>query len=215
MRLTIQEIDIQLLADKMVFLPAHQLLLIADAHFTKEAHFRKHGIAIPAGVIHRDLARIDAAKQHMQAKRIVFLGDMFHSAHNAGMEIFLDWRKHQQVSIELIYGNHDILDRQWYTDANILCHAEQLTLGHLVLSHDTCKVEDGQFNMHGHIHPVVRLYGKAKQSLRLPCFWISGNRMVLPAFGSFTGGFAINPKTHDQIFAIADQELIAIHDGTM
>lgn len=212
MRIDIHRTEMYLLVDKMVYVPSDQLLIIADAHFTKETHFRKNGIAIPPGVIHRDLHRIDTAIQQTGAKRIIFLGDMFHSEHNTGMDIFLIWRKNQKVAMELITGNHDILDVNWYQDAGILCYAESLQLHALVLSHDAIEVGDQQFNMHGHIHPVVRLTGKAKQSLRLPCFWISSNKMVLPAFGSFTGGYAIQPKSKDQVFAVADHQLIAIHD---
>lgn len=215
MRIIIGQTELQLLVDKMICIPAHQMLIIADAHFTKETHFRKNGIAIPTGVIQRDLQRIDRALKQTGAQRIVFLGDMFHSELNRGMEQFHTWRNSVDAQVELISGNHDILDSQWYRSADIICHAEQLQVDQLVLSHDALPVEAEQFNIHGHIHPVVRLSGKAKQSLRLPCYWISGNKMVLPAFGSFTGGYAITPKLKDQVYAVADNQLIAIHETVL
>lgn len=214
MQIELAQHKILLLPDKMVFLPDASTLVIADAHFTKDTHFRKHGIAIPSGLIQRDLTRLDQAIAHCGASRLLFLGDMFHSEENKSMEHFRQWRAQQSVEVELVIGNHDILDADWYTHAGVQCHATDVRIGDILFSHDRVEVEEGDYNVHGHIHPVIRLYGKAKQSLRLPCFWFGLQHAVLPAFGSFTGGFAIQPEAPDRVYAVAGNEIIPVQ-GTM
>ena len=39
----------------------------------------------------------------------------------------------------------------------------------------------------GHWHPAAVVHGRARDRLRLPCFCLSAQQLVLPAFGEFTG----------------------------
>jgi metallophosphoesterase superfamily enzyme len=57
------------------------------------------------------------------------------------------------------------------------------------------------------VHPVYRLRGKGRQSLRLPCFQIGSRISLLPAFGAFTGGFAVEHSVDQQIFVIGDEDV--------
>lgn len=206
------ETRFQLDADKYIFLPAEHTLIIADPHFTKETHFRKHGIAIPPGLMQRDLKRVELAVAKYAAQRIIFLGDMFHSESNEAMNAFLQWRSKQTVAMDLVVGNHDILEKTWYSEADIRCFADVLHINELVLSHDRIEVGEEQYNLHGHIHPVAILSGKAKQSMRLPCFWFGKQHGVLPSFGTFTGGHAIAPAKNDKVFVIAEGKVIPLHN---
>ena len=62
----------------------------------------------------------------------------------------------------------------------------------------------------GHLHPCVRLYGAANDSVRLPCFWQRDDLLTLPAFGEFTGGSPIAREAGDRVLAVADDRLIEI-----
>ena len=52
----------------------------------------------------------------------------------------------------------------------------------------------------GHIHPVFQLQGRGRQRLRLPCFHVTDDITVLPAFGEFTGGHAVELTSTSRIF---------------
>jgi uncharacterized protein len=67
------------------------------------------------------------------------------------------------------------------------------------------------YNLCGHLHPSVQIHGKAKQSFRVDCFYFGKNQGILPAFGNFTGRskMSVN-KNEDKIFAIAENEIIAL-----
>lgn len=196
---------------KCLFWPEHQLLLIADAHFAKETHFRKHGIAVPHGILQYDLLRIEKLMQQFQPKEIIFLGDMFHSEENDGLNEFINWRKKHSIKMTLIVGNHDILSTEWYVFAKINCIPNMMQINNIILSHDKLpEIANGNFNFFGHLHPAVRLSGVAKQSLRLSCFWLGENFMVMPAFGRFTGAKSIRPKKEDTIYAIGEGEIFKL-----
>jgi metallophosphoesterase superfamily enzyme len=59
----------------------------------------------------------------------------------------------------------------------------------------------------GHIHPCVRLSGKARNSMTLPCFWFAEKFGVLPAFGDFTGTYRVVPKKGDQVYVCAGKTI--------
>ena len=163
---------------KALFWLEQKMLIIADAHFSKETHFRKNGVAIPAGILQNDLRRMETMIDTFDPDQILFLGDMFHS---------------------------DILINEWYTHAKIDCIKSFLQIENIILSHDKMIMKDeNTFNLYGHIHPGILLRGKAKQSLRLPCFWFSKNYGALPAFGRFTGSVSVRPNKEDQVFVIGD-----------
>jgi metallophosphoesterase superfamily enzyme len=45
-------------------------------------------------------------------------------------------------------------------------------------------------------------------ALRLPCFVVGRERMILPSFGAFTGGHAIRPQAGDRIYVSSGE---AVH----
>lgn len=197
--------------EKVIFWHEMQWLIIADAHFSKETHFRKHGIAIPPNIIQQDMQRVELLIGQYQPKKVVFLGDMFHSDNNPGMDAFAAWRGKQQVEMDLVVGNHDILDRSWYGTNDVQLHPVSLVAENIMLAHDALpEVADDLYLLHGHIHPCIRLTGKAKQVMRLPCYWFAERKGVLPSFGTFTGGHTVLPAKTDMVFAIAGNEVIAI-----
>jgi metallophosphoesterase superfamily enzyme len=65
----------------------------------------------------------------------------------------------------------------------------------------------------GHLHPGIKIQGKGRQRIILPCFVKYTNQLVLPAFGTFTGLHLITSKT-PKIIAIAENELIQVRQAT-
>jgi metallophosphoesterase superfamily enzyme len=63
----------------------------------------------------------------------------------------------------------------------------------------------------GHVHPVYRLFGKGRQSLRLACFRLGERISLLPAFGAFTGGYPVEKDEQCRIFVTGDNEIWPIN----
>ncbi len=194
-----------ILVERCLYWSSQQMLIISDVHLGKSDHFRKAGIAFSQGVELGDLEKIEKLIIEYQPQTVIFLGDLFHSQHNIQWDIFAQWIKKFTTQFILIEGNHDLLTPNMYKQVNITC-IEELTIQNICFTHEP--IENGnRFNICGHIHPGIRLVGKANQSVRLPCFWIKKNQIVLPAFGSLTGLYIVEPRKDELVFGIAKTTL--------
>jgi len=188
-------------------------LIASDLHLGKSGHFRKNGIAVPQEVMKQDLMRLFDLLQHFGPKRLLVVGDLFHSHANKELDWFLRWRNDLPLlEILLIQGNHDILKSDWYQAAGIevVEHWSQRSIG---FAHEPpSKAEP--ISCHplvcGHIHPGISISGPGRQHLRMPCFYFGNMQCILPAFGLFTGTHPIKPRRTDVVFAIADKQLIRL-----
>ena len=192
----------------VIFWEEQNMLLIADVHLGKVSHFRKFGSAVPAKAIHKNFSELTKVVKHFDPEIICFLGDLFHSSLNAEWPLFEDWVLQTQRKIVLIAGNHDIISPLKYEALGIQIHSEWV-LNNFLLTHHP-EEREGFFNFSGHIHPGIRLSGFGGRSLKLSCFFKTENQLILPAFGTFTGNFYLDPKPGDQVFAITKNEVILV-----
>lgn len=194
---------------------------MSDLHFGKTGHFRKEGIAVPQRVYREDLFRLLCQIQYFRPRRLLVVGDLFHSRENKELALFLKWREDlPDLDIHLIQGNHDILHDSWYEKAGIGLSKDALSVGPFSFVHDIADVgvsapvrgigpgegvmsgDKGAYYFSGHIHPGIRIRGMGKQQLQFPCFYFGGEYAVLPAFGRWTGTVSIDPAPEDNVFAI-------------
>ncbi|WP_296701505.1 ligase-associated DNA damage response endonuclease PdeM [Algoriphagus sp.] len=207
-----QEISLHLLKEKAVWIPELSSIFIADLHFGKAAHFRKSGIPIPEPIHWEDLTILTFLINTYKPQNVYFLGDLFHSDLNDQWETLNHFlRKFLNVNFHLVLGNHDILSPLEYDLSTFNVFKEPLELKNLVLSHEPLhEIVKDKINLCGHIHPGIRLVGKARQSIRLSCFYYKPNQLILPAFGSFTGLALVKPGLKDQVFGITNEKVIPI-----
>ena len=202
---------IKLLSEKALFFKKSKSLVIADLHFGKINHFRRSGIPVPAKGNKSNSERLIDLLNQTKPERTIFLGDLFHSHYNEEWEVLGQILKHfSQCSFELVLGNHDILSNLQYNRNNIDV-VKKLEEGSIVLTHEPLKrIKNGSYNLSGHLHPGVRLSGKGRQSMTLPCFYFGEKMGLLPAFGSFTGFKRIVPKKNDRIFVVTDKKIVEV-----
>ena len=197
-------------SDKYLYFVNYNVLVISDLHLGKMDHFRKNGVAVPPGLDQNDNEKLAELLHAIQPDVCVFLGDLFHSDYNDAWELFSNTLKaFSNIRFVLTVGNHDILRKDFYTNAAIQL-VDKLIIGSIVLSHEAVLVDPGQYNIHGHIHPGVALRGKGRQHLKLPCFYFGNIRGVMPAFGKFTGLARMKKMDGDRIFAITSKALIEV-----
>ncbi|SFB80104.1 putative phosphoesterase [Zunongwangia mangrovi] len=208
MKITIQNNHFQLACSGVSYWEEQKALLVADVHLGKISHFRKYGSAVPQSAIQTNFDRLDVAVTEFQPQKIIFLGDLFHSALNAEWNLFENWLQKQQAEIILIAGNHDIISPIHYEELGVKIYQE-LQIENFRLTHHP-EEKETDFNICGHIHPGYRLVGLAKQNLKLKCFFRSKNQLILPAFGEFTGAFLMKPEEEDQVFVCAQSEVIRV-----
>jgi len=187
-------------------------LLVADAHIGKAVSFRRLGVPVPRGTTTQTLQRLSEAIELSGVRRVVFLGDLLHSAHAhapATLQALAQWRnRHAAVELLLVRGNHDDRAGDPPAELGIVVVDEPLSLGGLALCHHP-RPQPGAYVLAGHLHPCAMLGGRAHQRLRLPCFHFGARVGVLPAFGAFTGMHAVKPQPGDRVFLVADGAVVA------
>lgn len=202
---TIAGENLLLLPEKAIFWKKERALILSDLHLGKAGHFRKHGIPISGKIHKKDLEILNRLIESHQPSAIYLLGDLFHSFENNEWSDFLTFLDvHESIDFTLVEGNHDILKN--YPEA--LTCVDLLEIGPFSFSHE--KIDSPLYNLSGHIHPGVRVRGKGRQQITMPCFYFSSHFGVLPAFGQFTG--VANLKVHptDRVYGVAERRVIEL-----
>lgn len=185
---------------RSIFWPVEKMLIFSDLHLGKSAHFRRHGIAVPDGVMQKDLAMIRKLVAHYQPEVLVVVGDVFHAGVNSETlkfaELTQGWWPRRTV---LVKGNHDRFAHD-LTLSGAFQWTEKLSLHGITLMHQPD--EGSGLCISGHIHPGVVLQARNYQKIKLPCFLVSGKQLILPAFSGFTGLDTDFVKSHHNLFSV-------------
>ena len=197
-----------LYAEKAMYWESRKILFVADLHLGKAAHFRKQGIPVPCQVAANNFKMLDLIIKKSNCNKLVFLGDLFHSAHNQECQSFIEWRNlHAHIDMSLVIGNHDILENNFYEAARLTL-VDYLCINPFIFTHKPIENEyTDYYNIAGHVHPGVRLHGKARQSVSLACFYFGKGYALMPSFGSFTGTKIISVCKEDMIYVITNNEV--------
>ncbi|MEO8488016.1 MAG: ligase-associated DNA damage response endonuclease PdeM [Betaproteobacteria bacterium] len=202
-----------LFADRALYWTRVRTLFVADVHLGKAAAFRAGGVPVPRGSTANDLARLSALIASSGAATIVVLGDFLHA--KAGVVPALDvafraWRAtHPSLAITLVRGNHDANSGDPPEGWGVDVVAEPYALAPFLACHVPSSPRTG-YALCGHVHPGIRVSGRADESVRLPCFVLGRRRAILPAFGRMTGLAIVSPDADESIVAIAGNELFRL-----
>lgn len=176
-----------------LYWPARRALLVADLHFEKASWYAAGGQMLPpydSMATLADLGRIVAA---LAPAEIWCLGDSFHDSAGVGR---LPGAASEalraltgQVHWTWITGNHD---SALVGDCGGSVMAEAVVDG-IVLRHEADPAEHRP-ELSGHFHPKLRVRLRGRHVSRR-CFVASDRKIILPAFGSLTGGLdAAHPE---------------------
>ena len=185
--ITIKNEELILTNQRVIYWENQDALILSDLHIGKTAHFRRHGIPMPDDILQKDLKRLKLLVLHFKVKKLFIVGDLFHAETNTDMITFKTWLiQFKDLKLILIKGNHDNQPKQLMNDLSIEV-LEELLLFPFTLVHENLASHSNLFTISGHTHPGVLIKGKGKQKIRLPCYQISTNQIILPAFSLFTG----------------------------
>ena len=167
---------------RSIFWDKEKSLILSDLHLGKTAHFRKNGIALPNGVIEKDLENLQKLIEHYEPEKMIIVGDLFHAELNSEIEIFRKWFDNfNKIKWLLVKGNHDRFSKKFGIEEAQIYETENFIFSHESLD----SIQKQQIG--GHIHPGVSLMAQNRQKLKFPCFLVSENQIILPAFSQFTG----------------------------
>jgi DNA ligase-associated metallophosphoesterase len=173
-------------ADGALFWPAQQALLVADLHLEKASWFARLGQFLPPYDSHATLSALALEVERTGATRLYCLGDSFHDA--------LGCERLPASARELLTALTSKLDWTWIVgnhDPGFADHCggtlvEEAEVGGIILRHEAVR-DDPRPEISGHFHPKLRVHLKGR-SVSRRCFVVALTKMILPAFGSLTGG---------------------------
>ena len=193
---------------KAIYWEDNSSLILSDVHVGKLNHFQKNGIPIPSDGSMENLINIKNLIHEYDPNHVYILGDLFHSSYNKEWDDWIIYFSKSNVKFTLILGNHDQYDSKKLWDSNITL-VNKLIIDPFLFTHYPEKEFD-QFNICGHVHPAVKLRGLGRQYMKLNCFYITDNQLILPAFGTFTGSHMLKPNKTDHIICMTSDGLFEL-----
>ena len=193
-----------------LFWPARSALLVADLHLEKASWYARGGQMLPPYDSIATLTALTSLQAATQAREIWCLGDSFHD--KAGCERLSPEARARLIALTgatrwtWITGNHDA----GMTDH---CGGEIAPEAHvdgLVLRHEADRAETRP-ELSGHFHPKLRLRVRGKQVARR-CFVATATKMILPAFGSLTGGLDVDHPEIVRAVGVGAEAMVPVAD---
>lgn len=178
-----------------LYWPQHRMLVVADLHLEKGSFYACKGYFLPPYDSHKTLVRLLEVAEALDARTLLMLGDCFHDAR--GYDRLGDSERHlfaKLLNLKPLWirGNHDgAFVPPGFTGYDYY----KLDTLHF---HHQAK-PDGFAEISGHYHPKVDLVYQGSRLFR-PCFIEDGRRLILPAFGAYTGGLSVDDPAISSLF---------------
>ncbi len=182
-----------------LYAPEFRALLVADLHLEKGTSFARRGVHLPPYDTRESLKQLKAVLDAVQPERLIFLGDSFHDG--AARERIdaddLGLLRSITGAADTIWitGNHDPKPPQ-DVGGRIL---DQMALGPVVLRHEPRKLAEEEAEIAGHLHPAAAINARGHR-IRCRCFIAGARRMIMPAFGSYTGALSVTSDAFEGLF---------------
>lgn len=189
---------VRALPEGALWIEEAKTLIVSDLHLEKASSFARTGQMLPPYDTHAALSRLGALMDRLAPDIVVSLGDSFHDGGGPARMAEKD-RALLQLLIGRsdwiwVEGNHD--GKSPETLGGVV--RESLHIGALVLRHQPSQgAAPGEIS--GHLHPCAKVSGRGRV-VRRRCFAFDGTRLVMPAFGAFTGGLNICDPAFAPIF---------------
>jgi len=181
-----------------LYWPAESVLIVADLHLEKGSAFASRGVMLPPYDTKETLEKLASVLDRFDARTVIALGDSLHDGNGAARmsEEDRETLRIIQEDREWVWvtGNHDPV-----VPAQLGGHVRsELRVGGLSLRHVPRQGRVAH-EIAGHMHPAakVSIHGSA---IRRPCFVANGLRLVLPAFGTYTGGLNVLDEAFAPLF---------------
>ena len=179
-------------------LPDFSVLVVSDLHLEKGSAAARRGRLLPPYDTGATLDLLAAVIDAHRPRIVVSLGDSFHDDGGAGRmpSPFRERLAALMAGREWVWiaGNHDPAAPSGLPGTV----AQEIAIGGLRLRHEPL-AGDQLGEIAGHLHPgaVVVRRGRA---VRRRCFASDGARLIMPAFGAFTGSLDLGDRAYDGLF---------------
>ena len=185
-----------------LYWPEERLLIVSDLHLEKGSSFAARGMLLPPYDTAATLEGLAGILLRLDVRIVVSLGDNFHD--RGGPARLADADCAQLSALQCgrdwiwIAGNHDPDIDPGLAGRIGGDFAQALALGPLVFRHEPA-LGPSPGEIAGHLHPVARI-SRRGHALTRRCFVSDGARLVMPAFGAYTGGLDVRHAAFAKVF---------------
>ena len=185
---------LHLLPSGALYWPARKTLTVSDLHLGKSERLaRRGGTLLPPYETQATLEKLDRDLETTKAETVICLGDSFDdlAAADGLDEAARLWLTRLMAGKSWIWitGNHDPGPVEIGGT-----HRAEVKLAPFTFRHIAEPPERAEIS--GHYHPKARLAGQMR-----PCFLADAARLILPAYGAYTGGLRANDATLTTLMA--------------
>ncbi|MEO3386381.1 ligase-associated DNA damage response endonuclease PdeM [Mesorhizobium sp. CAU 1741] len=181
-----------------LYLPDLDLLVVSDLHLEKGSSAARRGRLLPPYDTGATLERLEAVLAAHKPKTVISLGDSFHDCGGSGRMP----AQYRETLLGLMSGR----DWLWVTgnhdpDAPVDLPGTvvgEIAIGRLRFRHEPMPGADAG-EIAGHLHPGAMVVQRGR-AVRRRCFATDGDRMVMPAFGAFTGSLNVLDRAYRGLF---------------
>ncbi|MDQ6437402.1 ligase-associated DNA damage response endonuclease PdeM [Mesorhizobium sp. LHD-90] len=181
-----------------LFFPSQQLLAVSDLHLEKGSSAARRGSLLPPYDTAATLAVLQSVIDDFRPKIVVSLGDSFHDGEGAARlpEIFRAALSALMAGRDWFWvsGNHDPDPPAGVGGESV----REISLGSILFRHEPSAGEAAG-EIAGHLHPCARIVQRGR-SVRRRCFATDGSRMIMPAFGAYTGSLNVLDRAFAGLF---------------
>lgn len=181
--------------------PERKTLIVSDLHLEKGSYLALQGQPIPLGDTRYTLERLQQVIVDLKPETVICLGDNIHDANGFLRMSTQDSSLLQSLCERVdhwqwVIGNHDPVNLQSFFLKKMEFTSEFI-IDNVCFTHELQK--DKPIQIIGHYHPKMCI---RKQGARITgkCFSVSSHLLIMPAFGSYTGGLDISNKVYKDIF---------------
>ena len=198
-RITLSGLDFIPDLSGALFVPEFEALLVADLHLEKGTSLARRGVHLPPYDTRESLTQLKAVVDETQPRRLILLGDSFHdgTARERIDQSDLSLLRSITTTVETVWitGNHDPAPPQ---DVGGII-VEEMVLGPVTLRHEPKMLRDSEAEVSGHLHPAAAIQARG-QRIRRRCFIADARRLIMPAFGSYTGALSVRSEAFEGLF---------------
>jgi putative SbcD/Mre11-related phosphoesterase len=156
--------------------------VVADVHLGYGDARRRGGDAVPLPDAVTSLDVLQPLVNQHGLRQLIIAGDLFEAgASEELVDALMEWCEERQIDLAVVPGNHDRGIGKIGTRLSL--HPDGVTLGRWRVVHGDGTLPDGAF-VQGHEHPWARW----SRRVGGPCFLVSANRLILPAFSRDAAG---------------------------
>jgi uncharacterized protein len=178
--------------------PAAAMLIVSDLHLEKGSSFARRGMLLPPWDTHATLERLTLLLRRYRPRIVMALGDSFHDRHGAQRLPSAEQTRLNAMSevhrFIWVQGNHDPSPPEGIAGEWV----ETFKTDSLVFRH--VAIEDATpGEISGHYHPKATAPARGG-SITRACFIADARRIILPAFGSYSGGLDVRDPAITRLF---------------